>query len=46
MAMTEYHHGSMDIEAHEKTFHGFIRAIMWIVGICFAVLIFLAVFNS
>ncbi len=37
---------SFDIEAHEKTFHGFIKAIEWGVGIIIAILTFLAIFNS
>jgi len=44
--MAEYRHGSMDIEQQQKTFHGFIKAGMWLAGVSIGVLIFLAVFNS
>ncbi len=44
--MSEYKHGSMDVSAQHATFAGFIKASMWIVGICIAALLFLAVFNS
>ena len=44
--MAEYKHGSMDISAKEKTFHGFIRVTIWVVGIALAALVFMAVFNS
>jgi hypothetical protein len=44
--MSEYKHGSMDISSQEKTFKGFIKGGIWLIGITFAVLVFLAVFNS
>lgn len=44
--MAEHKHGSMDIEDHEKTFEGFIKATTWVTGISIGVLIFLAIFNS
>lgn len=44
--MAEHKHGSMDIEAQEKTFDGFVKGIIWISGISIAALIFMAVFNS
>ena len=44
--MAEYKHGSMDIKEHEKTFDGFIRWSVRVVIASFAILIFLAIFNS
>ena len=44
--MAEHKHGTMDITEQEKTFDGFIRWTIRVVIISFAVLIFLAVFNS
>lgn len=44
--MAEYKPGEMDIRAHEKTFDGFVRWVVRVAIFSFAVLIFLAVFNS
>lgn len=44
--MAEYKHGSMDIKENEKTFDGFIRWSVRVVIAAFAILIFLAIFNS
>ncbi len=44
--MSEHKHGTMDTTSHEKTFAGFIKTGMWVVGISIGVLIFLAIFNS
>lgn len=45
--MAEKHsHGDMDITEHEKTFAGFIRWTQYVVIATFAILIFLAIFNS
>lgn len=44
--MAEHEHGTMDIEDQEKTFEGFIRWTIRVVIISFAILLFLAVFNS
>ncbi|RMH41172.1 MAG: aa3-type cytochrome c oxidase subunit IV [Alphaproteobacteria bacterium] len=44
--MAEHKHGTMDIQEHEKTYHGFIKALVYAVAIVIAVLIFLAIFNS
>ena len=44
--MAEYEHGSMNIDAQEKTFEGFIKFTIRTVIVIFAILIFLAVFNS
>jgi hypothetical protein len=44
--MAEYKHGSMDIKEQEKTFDGFIRWSVRVVIASFAILIFLAIFNS
>ncbi len=44
--MAEHKHGSMDITEQEKTFAGFVKGVVWTIGICIAALIFLAIFNS
>ncbi len=44
--MAEHKHGDMDIETHEKTFEGFVRFVMWGIGISLAILVFLALTNS
>lgn len=44
--MAEFKHGSMEIDAHEKTFEGFIKYVVRGAIVCLAVLIFLAIFNS
>ena len=44
--MAEHEHGTMDITDQEKTFDGFMRWTVRVVIFSFAVLIFLAVFNS
>ncbi len=42
----EHKVGTMDIRAQEKTFAAFIKLSIWVVAICFAVLIFMALANS
>lgn len=42
----EHKHGSMDIREQEKTFAGFMRMSVWVVGISIAILIFLALVNG
>jgi hypothetical protein len=44
--MAEHEHGTMDIEAHKKTFEGFIRFWVYVFSISAAILIFLAIFNT
>ena len=44
--MAEHKPGSMEIKTHEKTFEGFIRFVMWGIGISVAVLIFLALVTA
>lgn len=44
--MAEYKHGSMNIEAQEKTFEGFVKFVVRAVIVIFFILLFLAVFNS
>ena len=44
--MSDYKHGSMDISTQQKTFAGFVKGTIWLVGISIGVLVFLAVFNS
>lgn len=44
--MAEHKHGTMYIREQEKTFGGFVKVSMWIVGIAIAALVFMAVFNS
>lgn len=43
---TDHVHGSMDVRAQEKTFHGFIRLAVWAVVVIFAVLIIMALANA
>jgi Bacterial aa3 type cytochrome c oxidase subunit IV len=42
----EHKHGSMDIREQEKTFGGFVRMSIWVVGISLGILVFLALVNS
>jgi hypothetical protein len=44
--MAEHEHGTMDIEAHKKTFEGFIRFWVFVFSISAAILVFLAIFNT
>ena len=44
--MAEHKHGSMNIEDQEKTFAGFMTYVVRGVIVIFAILLFLAVFNS
>lgn len=44
--MAEHEPGSMNITEQEKTFQGFMKLTTRMVIVIFAVLIFLAVFNS
>ena len=44
--MADYKEGEMDISHHEETFNGFILWTKRVVIFSFAVLIFLAIFNS
>ncbi len=44
--MSENGPGKMDIRAQEKTFAGFIRMVVWGVGICFLVLIVMALADA
>jgi hypothetical protein len=44
--MAEHKHGSMDIRVQEKTFAGFMRFTVWVVGIVIGILIFLALANA
>ncbi|MCB1388462.1 MAG: aa3-type cytochrome c oxidase subunit IV [Rhodobacteraceae bacterium] len=44
--MAEFEHGSMDITAQEKTFHGFIKAAIYVAAFSIAVLIFMGLVNS
>lgn len=43
---SEHKHGSMNIREQEKTFAGFIRMSVWVVGISIAILIFMGLVNS
>lgn len=38
--------GTMDLTEHKKTFSGFIRASVWVLGLSVAVLVFMALTNS
>jgi hypothetical protein len=42
----QHEHGTMDTTEHERTFRGFLRACMWVVGVSIATLIFLALVNA
>lgn len=42
----EHVHGTMDVTAHERTFHGFVRFAAWNVVAIAVVLIFLALANA
>lgn len=44
--MAEHKHGSMNIEAQEKAFEGFIKWSTYVSVAAIGVLIFLALFNS
>ena len=44
--MADYEPGKMDIREQQKTFAGFVKASIWVVCLCIAVLIFLALTNS
>lgn len=44
--MSEYEHGDMEIETHEKTFNGFIRLVTNVVIGIIVFLIFLALVNG
>ena len=46
LTMAEYHHGEMDVQEQEKTFHGFLKVGRISLYICIGILVFLAVFNS
>ncbi len=41
-----HEHGTMDTTEHEKTFHGFLKACIWVAGVSIALLIFLALINA
>lgn len=38
--------GTMDISEHERTFHGFLKGVMWVVIVTITILIFLALVNA
>lgn len=42
----DHKHGTMDIRAQERTFQGFIRMSIWVVGISIGILVFLGLVNS
>ena len=44
--MADHKHGEMDIETHEKTFEGFVRATAWTVVAILVVLVFIAIVNA
>ena len=44
--MASHKHGTIDTEAQEKTFAGFVRGVIWVGGISIGIVIFLAIFNS
>lgn len=44
--MGEHKHGSMNIEAQEKTFAGFVKFTIWTTVIILLVLVFMAMVNG
>lgn len=44
--MADHKHGEMDIEVHEKTFEGFVKAAAWSCVAIILALIFMALVNS
>lgn len=42
--MADYKFGEMDIQEQEKTFDGFVRLAVWVMGGAFCLLAFLALF--
>lgn len=44
--MSDHEHGSMDITEQERAFAGFVKFWIWVFGFSFAILLFLAIFNS
>jgi hypothetical protein len=44
--MSEYRHGEMDIRQHEKTFAGFVKAVVYLVVGVIVALLFMALVNS
>lgn len=42
----DHQHGEMEVRAHERTYNGFIRALVWNVVAIIAVLLFLLLANS
>ncbi|MEM0977000.1 MAG: aa3-type cytochrome c oxidase subunit IV [Pseudomonadota bacterium] len=44
--MAKHKHGTMKIISQERTFDGFVKALIWGVAICVGVLIFLALFAA
>ncbi|MCA0204097.1 aa3-type cytochrome c oxidase subunit IV [Pararhodobacter sp.] len=44
--MAEHKHGSMDITEQEKTFHGFIKASIYVAVFSIACLIFMGLVNA
>lgn len=44
--MAKHEHGSMNIDEQVKTYNGFIKASAYVIVICIAVLIFLAIVGT
>lgn len=44
--MADHKHGEMNIDAQQKTFAGFIKAVTWSVVAIICVLVFMALVNS
>jgi len=44
--MSEYKHGSMNTEAQEKTFAGFVKAVAWVATFALSFLVFLAIVDG
>lgn len=44
--MSDHENGSMDVEEHEKTFQGFVKAVAWSSILILLFLVFLAMVNG
>ena len=44
--MAEHEHGSMNIDVHEKTFAGFVKAVTYVATASIVILLFMAAVNS
>jgi Bacterial aa3 type cytochrome c oxidase subunit IV len=45
-SMSEYRHGEMDIRQNERTFEGFVKAVIYVIIAVIVALLFMAAVNS